>query len=123
MIIVLLRSARSAVAIAGHLRGAITQGPFVVYRSNDYRAIKLATRLTRRKALLLNTLLRNSSIIGIFGGAALLSFFESSYLAVQAGQLCFYLGVACGMCLIGLEAFYRGNSAAIQGNRIGSASR
>ena len=108
MIIVVSRSARSAVAIAGQLRGAITQGPFVFYRSNDYRAVKLVMRLTRRKALVLNTLLRDSSIIGIFGGAALLSIFQSSLIAAQVGQLGFYSGMACGACLIGLEAFYRG---------------
>lgn len=123
MIIVVSKSARSAVAIAEQLRGGIARGVFVVYRSNDYRAVKLVMRLTRRKAVLLNTLLLKSSLVGIFGGAALLRFFQSSFLAAQAGQLGFYLGVVCGACLIGLEAFYRGDGAAFQGNPSRSASR
>ncbi|MGB3295243.1 MAG: hypothetical protein WBB01_19855 [Phormidesmis sp.] len=103
MIIVLSKSAQSAVATAEHLRGAIARGPFVFYRSNDYRAVKLAVRLARRKALLINTVLLVSGLVGIFSGATVLMVSQGSILAIQASQV-FYLGVMCGFGLIGLES-------------------
>lgn len=103
MIIVVSKSSRSAIATAEQLRGAIARGPFVFYRSNDYRAVKLATRLARRRALLINTVLLVSGLVGIFGGATVLMFSPASLPATQASQM-FYLGVMCGFGLIGLES-------------------
>lgn len=110
MIILLSGSSGSASAMAGHLRGAMAQpskgiakGRFVLYYSNDLRAAKLAVRLGRRKAVTLNTALLFYSLVGIFGGATLLNFFQSG-LAMDVGPMGFYSGVIVGLCLIGLES-------------------
>lgn len=89
--------------MAGHLRGAISKGRFVLYYSNDFRAAKRAVRLERRKAVTLNTALLCYSLVGIFGGATLLSIFQSG-LAMDVGHMGFYLGMIVGLCLIGLES-------------------
>lgn len=89
--------------MAGHLRRATVKGPFVLYYSNDFRAAKLAVRLERRKAVMLNTVLLFCSLVGIFGGAALSSLFQSSPV-IDVGQIGFYWGVIVGLCLIWLES-------------------
>lgn len=102
MIILLMKSSRSAVATAEHLRSAITRGPFVFFRSNDLRAARLAIALSRRQAVVINTLLLFCSLVGIFGGALLVSW--SDILVSQAGHIGVYMGIASGACLIGLES-------------------
>ena len=104
MIILLTRSSQSAKSTAEYLRKASTQGWFVFYFSNDFRAMKQATSLARKKAIVVNTVLRISSLLGFFGSVALQTFLKSSAIDNQAGSLFFYVGVTAGICLIGLES-------------------
>lgn len=106
MIVLLMRSTQSAKAIAGHLRGSSAKGWLVFYFSNDFRAIELAVALAKKKAIVMNSVLRLSSLFGVLGGSVLLSFSENSVLTVQIGQFCFYAGVIVGMSLIGLESLW-----------------
>lgn len=102
MIILVTKSSRSARATAEHLRRATVKGPFVFFRSNDFRAVKLAVALSRRRTIVINTILLCSSLVGIFGGAVLLSIIQSSAV-IDVGEMGFYWGVIVGLCLIGLE--------------------
>jgi len=95
---------KSASQIAEHLRDATVNGPVVFCYSNDFRAVKLAIRLTQTNAIEVNHLLRLVALLGIFGGCGLLVFSPSDLLASQAGHLSFWTGIVSGAVLIGLES-------------------
>ena len=101
MIILLSKSASQ---IAEHLRDATVNGPVVFCYSNDFRAVKLAIRLTQTNAIEVNHLLRLVALLGIFGGCGLLVFSPSDLFASQAGHLSFWTGIVSGAVLIGLES-------------------
>lgn len=110
MIILYSRSKKGARTIA-HTLDCATKGPFVIYCSDDIRAVTLATKLANENVIVINDLLKWAGMLCLAGFLAWALFNDSAIISstelatVQFGIAIYYLGAGLNFAWLALDAY------------------